>query len=154
MKTTTRARSSRMRTVRTEILFSVFVIGSLLIEDALSFAAVIELLSPYNAGADGLVVWGATVGAQGGPNWMTYVDYIRSSTGPLIAGFEREVTACSQARCSGHGRCTAVAADPARLGAVIGEGADGECECFDGFAGPMCATEIKGEGETYRGLWD
>jgi hypothetical protein len=24
-----------------------------------------ELLSPYNAGADGLVVWGATVEAQG-----------------------------------------------------------------------------------------
>ena len=139
-----------MRTVRTEILFSVFVIGSLLIEDALSFAAVIELLSPYNAGADGLVVWGATVGAQGGPNWMTYVDYIRSSTGPLIAGFEREVAACGQAHCSGHGRCAAVVVDPARVGAVIREGEGVECECFDGFAGPMCATEIKGEGETYH----
>ena len=63
--------------------------------------AVVELLSPYNAGADGLIVWGATIEAQGGNNWETYVNYIRSSTGPLIEGFQRKVAACSETYCSG-----------------------------------------------------
>lgn len=99
------------------------------------FDATMELISPYNEGADGLVVWGATVEAQGGANWDTYVDYIRNSTGPLIANFQRKVAVCSASHCSGHGRCTVVETGVGELRV----GSD-ECQCFDGFSGPACAT--------------
>jgi hypothetical protein len=98
--------------------------------------AVIELLSPYDAGADGLIVWGATIEAQGGAHWSTYVDYIKSSTGPLIQGYQRKIAACSTAHCSGHGRCSAV--DPAD--STPANSAPVECECFDGFSGPACLS--------------
>ena len=100
--------------------------------------AVMELLSPYNVGADGLVVWGATVEAQGGANWETYVDYIFGSTGPLIAGFQHKVAACSAAHCSGRGRCAVV--EPA-VGDRMAESDD--CECFDGFTGPHCTQPLQ-----------
>eukprot|EP01046_Picozoa_sp_COSAG06_P004613 COSAG06_NODE_196_length_20472_cov_49.724207_3_plen_126_part_00 len=85
-----------------------------------------------------------------GQSWGAYVDYIRNSTGPLIAGFEREVRACSVARCSGHGRCRTLGPPPPasrRLSAAAaGSAAEhkgvGECECFSGFAGPTCATAV------------
>ena len=103
--------------------------------------ATIELLSPYNAGADGLIVWGSTRNnrrtgkaifpAQGGANMQRYFDFVRTVTGPLVAGFQRKLLACSAANCSGHGRCASVGPG---AGAVVGA----PCECFDGFTGPGC----------------
>ena len=108
--------------------------------------AIIDFLSPFNSGADGLVIWGSTrtsdrtgkavFPAQGGPNTQTYFDYVRTSTGPLIAGFQAKLLSCSKARCSGHGRCTAVHPTGRAL-------AHDEipCACFDGFSGDHCEEQ-------------
>ena len=123
--------------------------------------AVMELLSPYNAGANGLVIWGATVEAQGGENWDAYTHYIRSSTGPLVDSYQRKAHECSVSHCSGHGRCRTVDPDPSNevdaisppqrdpstavvpphVGVVLGDaGGPGQCECFYGYVGATCAT--------------
>jgi hypothetical protein len=108
--------------------------------------AIIDFLSPFNSGADGLVIWGSTrtsdrtgkavFPAQGGPNTQTYFDYVRKSTGPLIAGFQAKLLSCSKAQCSGHGRCTAVHL----TGRALAH--DGiPCACFDGFFGDHCEEQ-------------
>jgi hypothetical protein len=92
----------------------------------------IELLSPYNAGASGIVVWGFT-GDSSRTHGPTYYDYIRTSTGPLVARFQKHVSECAEQHCSGHGRCTAVA----ESGDFV---VPSPCECFDGYSGPACGT--------------
>jgi hypothetical protein len=49
----------------------------------------IDVVAPYNAGADGLVVWGYTGGndgisCQGGSQMTNYFDYVKTETGPMI----------------------------------------------------------------------
>ena len=104
--------------------------------------AVIDMLSPYNAGADGLVVWGYTGGndgitAQGGPNMQRYFDYIKSSTGPLLSAFGKQVQECSMQHCSAHGRCASVS-PTSSVARTSGSDSEGGCTCFDGFSGSAC----------------
>lgn len=99
-----------------------------------------NLLAPYNAGADGVIVWGS-VGFfppphVAGPTLPQYFEYIRDHTGPMVKAFEKKVKACATKQCSGHGRCKSV---PTAATAAAGTG-DG-CECFAGFTGPACAGE-------------
>lgn len=106
--------------------------------------AVIDMLSPYNAGADGLVVWGYTGGndgitAQGGPQMQHYFDYIKTSTGPLLSAFGKQVSECSGQHCSGHGRCLSVSPAPTE---PSGGGGGGGCVCFDGYSGAACEQSV------------
>ena len=93
-----------------------------------------------NAGADGLVVWGYTggdFGIQSGLN-KTYSDYIKSTTGPMTAAFQKKVNACAEAHCSDHGRCVAV--DPTGAEENAEADAVAACACFEGFSGADCGT--------------
>ena len=93
-----------------------------------------------NAGADGLVVWGYTgadFGIQSGLN-KTYSDYIKSTTGPMTAAFQKKVNACAEAHCSDHGRCVAV--DPTGAEENAKADAVAACACFEGFSGADCGT--------------
>jgi hypothetical protein len=98
----------------------------------------IDLTAPYNAGADGVIVWGYTGGndgitAQGGPQLEHYFEYIKENTGPLVQSFEKKVHACSARHCSAHGRCNTVSQDgPPPASAT--------CRCFDGWSGADCST--------------
>ena len=103
--------------------------------------AVIDMLSPYNAGADGLVVWGYTGGndgisAQGGPQMRNYFDYIKTSTGSLLSAFGKQVSECSVQHCSGHGRCASVSPTPSSVQTRLGDRVG--CACFDGYSGTAC----------------
>ena len=107
--------------------------------------AVIDMLSPYNAGADGLVVWGYTGGndgitAQGGPQMQHYFDYIKTSTGPLLSAFGKQVSECSAQHCSGHGRCVSVSPTPTVE--PSGSNTGGGCVCFDGYSGAACEQSV------------
>eukprot|EP01050_Picozoa_sp_SAG11_P013716 SAG11_NODE_1622_length_4561_cov_2.741820_1_plen_1115_part_00 len=111
--------------------------------------AILDFLSPYNYGADGLVVWGDAGGgcakglscmcdpAHGGPTHPSYFENIQQQTGPLIKDFEARVAACSAAHCSGHGRCEHVPEVklPPSTDAIVAT-----CVCFEGFSGPACAA--------------
>ena len=111
--------------------------------------AITDLLTPYNHGADGLVIWGdAGSGCHkglscmcdpdhGGPTNPTYFENIQQQTGPLIKDFEARVAACSVQHCSGHGRCTYVpeTKPPPSADAAVAA----LCTCFEGFSGPACA---------------
>ena len=116
--------------------------------------AITELLSPYNSGADGLVIWGSTrthgstglpiFPAQGGANTSRYFEYVEKTTGPLIARFERRVAACSIAECSGHGRCTTVKLESHTQSANNHDWGSQRpaCSCFDGFSGTRCEIPL------------
>ena len=95
-----------------------------------------ELLLPYqNAGSDGLVVWGYSGGAEGGPTASSgsqraaYYRHLRDVTGPMLWDFRAAVVVCSRVHCSSSGRCASV---PPPSGGVA-------CECFSGFAGKNCS---------------
>ena len=92
----------------------------------------------YNAGADGVVVWGFTgdddgTNAQGGPHLAKYLDYVNSETGPLVRRIHKHVAACGEKWCSGNGRCNELT-----LGAA--PAADVGCQCFHGFTGVACGN--------------
>jgi len=94
----------------------------------------IDIVSPYTYGADGVIIWGSTsFQPQGnnGKNMSSYIDFVRTETGPLVQNFESKVHACSQASCSGHGRCTTLSSSSL---------ASSSCRCFDGYSGPECST--------------
>ena len=60
-----------------------------------------DLLAPYNAGADGLIVWGATEFFTKDPTLLQYFKYIKQRTGPLLRSFQHKVEACAATYCSG-----------------------------------------------------
>ena len=103
-----------------------------------------ELLLPYAAGSDGLVVWGYSGGAEGGPaassgpQRASYYRHLRNVTAPMLRDFRREALECSRQHCNGHGRCAQV--PPAAAGAV--------CQCFQGVAGS--ASEMLSDSERQR----
>ena len=106
--------------------------------------AIIDFLTPYNEGADGLVIWGDAGGGcatglscmcdpqHGGPTNPTYFENIKQQTGPLLQGFLKQVAECSTKQCSGHGRCHTVPAQPSAATAAAA------CDCFDGYSGVTC----------------
>eukprot|EP01052_Picozoa_sp_SAG31_P028821 SAG31_NODE_2814_length_5047_cov_3.149555_5_plen_493_part_00 len=65
-----------------------------------------ELLTPYNYGADGLILWGDD------PEDTKYWDFVANTTGPMLADFEKKIAACAATFCSGHGRCLEVPIQP------------------------------------------
>ena len=95
-----------------------------------------ELLGPYNAGADGLILWGDD------PENAQYWDFVANVSGPMLRSFEEKIEACAVANCSGHGRCLMVPLPPlqAKEGdTVIPSGVTKVCECDLPWTGPSCA---------------
>ena len=65
-----------------------------------------ELLEPYNAGADGLILWGDD------PENADYWSFVSNTSGPMLKDFIDKAEECAESRCSGHGRCTYVPVEP------------------------------------------
>ena len=96
----------------------------------------LELLSPYDYGADGLVIWGyssavanADSTAECGRNRASYLEYVRTETGPLLLEFKGRASGCARSNCSGNGRCITLLAT---------DSPNPNCNCFEGFSGPRC----------------
>ena len=115
--------------------------------------AVVDFLLPYNAGADGLVIWGDAGGdcnspglscmcdpAHNGPTKPTYFENVKHQTGPLVQEFKQRVDKCSNDHCSGNGRCTSVTL-PESAGRVKESAPKLSCYCFEGFSGPTCESD-------------
>ena len=69
----------------------------------------IDLTGPYNAGGDGVVIWGYTgdndgISVQGGPQLQRYLDYVKTETGPLVHAFIQRISDCATLHCSGSAR--------------------------------------------------
>ena len=86
--------------------------------------AVAEWDTPARMGAAGLILYGG-IGDCGNTTLCARLrDYVDGQLGPRVERLVRNADACSEANCSGNGRC--VAEPTAR------------CDCFDGFAGARC----------------
>lgn len=102
----------------------------------------LELLAPYNMGADGLVIWGMSLNVcQGaGRDLDAYAKFVANTTGPMLQGFKGAADKCSQTQCSGRGRCTSVPL-PGRK-APRAAAAPAQCRCLRGFGGASCNIKV------------
>jgi|EP01049_Picozoa_sp_SAG25_P001423 hypothetical protein len=108
--------------------------------------------SRYNAGADGLVIWGDAGGnpqalscqcdpEHNGPTNPTYFENLENQTGPIIQEYKAKVAQCSAQHCNEHGRCDSV---PNSVAASADDDAADQaspsCICFPGYSGPTCKS--------------
>ena len=109
-------------------------------------------VGPYNADADGLVIWGDT-GTLSAEQGSQYLQYVRSQTGPVVEGFLKAVGECGKMHCSGHGRCVEMVVAAGNSGSSRRDSDSGGasarkagCRCFDGFTGTACSTDVTDPG--------
>eukprot|EP00040_Diaphanoeca_grandis_P013058 m.66052 g.66052 ORF g.66052 m.66052 type:complete len:440 (+) comp23635_c0_seq3:116-1435(+) len=133
----------------------------------------IDITEPYTYGADGVIIWGWTgFGPQGsgGKKIDTYIDHVRTVTGPITHTFEEKVKSCSVQYCSGHGRCVGSLSNfdnsnmnqhqtqNQNVPSVVESKTDKAnhqiqpavhvpptCRCFDNFSGATCSIATNAE---------
>lgn len=119
-------------------------------------------------GASGIVLWGNTDYSASRESCLAVKMYVDHTLGPYILNVTSSATLCSQAICSGHGRCVrrnttstaflhlhpdsfSIKRLPGRRGLVL-QGkptkedhtkmAEGfECQCYSGWSGTACAAK-------------
>ena len=90
------------------------------------------LVAPYDAGADGVVIWGMPMGdfAESRLNETAYWEHVSAVTGPIAQAVSTAAETCAIKHCSGNGRCLELPSDSL---------AAPECACEVPWGGTSCS---------------